>query len=43
MAEEKETLSFSDLAEETNADTEKKPAKKMNFVSDNTKFILSYS
>ena len=32
MAEEKETLSFSDLAEETNADTEKKPAKKMNFV-----------
>ena len=32
MAEEKETLSFSDLAEETNADTEKKPARKMNFV-----------
>ena len=34
MAEEKEipTLSFSDLTEETNADTEKKPAKKMNFV-----------
>ena len=34
MAEEKEipTLSFSDLAEETNADTEKKPIRKMNFV-----------
>ena len=34
MAEEKEipTLPFSDLTEETSADTEKKPAKKMNFV-----------
>ena len=34
MAEEKEipTLSFSDLAEETSADTEKKPTRKMNFV-----------
>lgn len=34
MAEEKEipTLSFSDLAEETNTDTEKKPTRKMNFV-----------